>query len=79
MGEEVMSKNGAILLSGIGGVTGCFDWVEINSGWKIGRQVMWLLILTVSCDRASVGVGSPECAYRCLARLVRCIIINDDS
>jgi hypothetical protein len=75
----MMRKSRAILLSGIGGVTGCFDWAEINYGWRVGRQVTRWLILTVGCDRAVVEVGSPDCACRCFPGLVGCIIINDDA
>jgi hypothetical protein len=73
------SKSRAILLSEIRGVTGCFDWADINSGWSVGRQVTWWLILIVGCDSAIVGVGSPDCACRCLTGLVGCIIIYDDA
>ncbi len=60
------------------GVTGCLDWAEINSGWKVTHVTKWL-ILMVSCDRTSVRVGSPEHECRSLARLAGCIIVNDEA
>jgi hypothetical protein len=53
-----MSKSGAILLSGIRGVTRCFNWAEINNGWRVGCQVRWWLILMVGCDRAIARVDA---------------------
>ncbi len=79
VGEEVTSKSGAILLSGIGGVRGCFHRAELKYGQGDGCQVTRWLILTVVCDRAVVGVGSPDCACRCFPRSVGCIIVDDDA
>jgi hypothetical protein len=75
----VTSKSGASHLSGIGGVRGCLDWAEINYERGVGRQVTRWLILTVVCDRAVIGVGSPDCACRCFPWSVECIIVDDDA